>query len=72
MTGKQIKEYLEGFGITPSSVVHRSEEIVVLRFNYNNEIIEVIKSFKGKWSKTHKLVSAKIKKPAGEIYKSSC
>ncbi len=53
MTGKLIQKHLETFGITPSSVVHRNEAIVMLRFPYNKDVSDVVKTLKGRWSKTH-------------------
>jgi len=52
MTGAEIKKHLQSFGINPSSTKHRNEDVVLLSFPYNNDFISIIKSNKGRWSKT--------------------
>jgi integrase/recombinase XerD len=52
MTGAEIKKHLISFGINPSSIKHRNEDVVLLAFAYNKDFIDIIKANKGRWSKT--------------------
>jgi integrase/recombinase XerD len=52
MTGEEIKNHLISFGINPSSIKHRNEDVVLLAFAYNKDFIDIIKANKGRWSKT--------------------
>lgn len=52
MTAEEIKHFLIGFGITPSSALHYHREVVKLSFQKNPELTEIVKKHEGKWSKT--------------------
>ena len=52
MTGTEIKEHFLAMGITPSTARHREAEVIKLDFAFDNELIKIIKSQNGRWSKT--------------------
>ena len=52
MTGAEIKEHFLAMGITPSTNRHREAEVIKLEFAFDNELIKIIKSHNGRWSKT--------------------
>lgn len=53
MTGQQIHQILMEQGIEPTSVVHRSEPRIVLRFEKNDRLNEAVRQVPGRlWSRT--------------------
>ncbi len=52
MTGAEIKQHFLAMGIKPSTARLRETEVVKLEFAFDNEIIKIIKSHSGRWSKT--------------------
>ena len=54
MTGEEVSIYFNMFGITPDSVKHGNTDIVLLKFDYDKQVIDVIKSFRAVWSDSFK------------------
>ncbi len=52
MTGEEIKQHLQQWGITPFSVVHYGKPVVKLDFDKNSSLNLLVKQNGGKWSKT--------------------
>jgi integrase/recombinase XerD len=63
MTGEEVKAHLIRLGITPVSAMHKSKQVILLKFAYNKEIIDLLKSYKAGWHETFKCWYVSRSKP---------